>query len=296
MRLDRLVLLSLATTAAGTASAFTLDGQLDGAYGGPLAVQTAPTGYGDSNLGQIGSANGSELNAAYGFNDLSTLHLMLTGNLQSNFNRLVLFFDTGAAGQNNLGGFPNNNGGNNLNGMFFDSGFNASRAIVLAGDGNSVFVDGYTFSGGSWSIGFLGSTGYGSNGVLASGTNPFNVRATIDNRNTAGVTAASAANAQTATRGAELAIPLGFLGNPVGTVRVTAFIAGSNFVGSSNQFLGGLPSDFQNFGASSAIRLGAYAGDQFFAVQPVPEPFTMALGGAAAAAFIRKRRMAKKAS
>lgn len=30
-------------------------------------------------------------------------------------------------------------------------------------------------------------------------------------------------------------------------------------------------------------------------LQPVPEPFTMALGGAAAAAFIRKRRAAKKA-
>lgn len=30
-------------------------------------------------------------------------------------------------------------------------------------------------------------------------------------------------------------------------------------------------------------------------LQPVPEPFTMALGGAAAAAFIRKRRQAKKA-
>jgi hypothetical protein len=60
-----------------------------------------PTRFGDSNLGQVDYANGSELDAAYVYVDMvnSILYLMLTGNLESNFNKLEIFFDTGAGGR-----------------------------------------------------------------------------------------------------------------------------------------------------------------------------------------------------
>lgn len=113
----------------------TIDGTLDGTYGAAIALQTTPTGFGDSNLGQAGPANGSELDGMYvvrydnGTADPAddVLYVCLTGNIESNFNKFEFFFDTiDNAGQNTL--FNSNadvdfNGLNAMAGLTFDSGF-----------------------------------------------------------------------------------------------------------------------------------------------------------------------------
>lgn len=82
--------------------------------------------------------------------------------------------------------------------------------------------------------------------------------------------------------------------------------AAPSVMAAANAFLSGLTSAISaNPSAVSGATAFQYVGPQdnfgqnryqtLIGPQPVPEPFTMALGGAAAAAFIRKRRMAKKA-
>ncbi len=71
-------------------------------YGPPLVIQNIQTGFGDSTFGQIGFGNGSELDGSYGYVSGGALYLVLAGNLQSDFTKLNLFFDTKAGGQNRL--------------------------------------------------------------------------------------------------------------------------------------------------------------------------------------------------
>ncbi|MFM8817756.1 MAG: lectin-like protein, partial [Phycisphaerales bacterium] len=83
--------------------AIAVDGTADVAYGDPLRVQGIGTGFGDANLGQSSYCNGSELDAAYARIDWvgGYLFLVLAGNLQSNYNNLVVFVDSKlGAGQN----------------------------------------------------------------------------------------------------------------------------------------------------------------------------------------------------
>ena len=85
---------AMAMALTGHAAAVTLDGSIAGdGYGSALAVQTVETGFGD---------NQSELNAAYAQISGGTLYLTITGQVESNFNKLNIFFDTVAGGQNTL--------------------------------------------------------------------------------------------------------------------------------------------------------------------------------------------------
>ncbi|HMO86500.1 MAG TPA: hypothetical protein PKC18_16435, partial [Lacipirellulaceae bacterium] len=109
--MKRLVALVLVAALAAPASGqITLNGSRDLAYGAPLAVQTVETNFGDGN-----PAGGSELNAAYALVTGGTLHLLLTGNLESNFNKLNIFFDSVPGGQNVLQNDANNGGNNPTN-------------------------------------------------------------------------------------------------------------------------------------------------------------------------------------
>ena len=90
----RASLAAAAALALGAPVAFaggTVDGQLGaGEYAFTLGVQDTPTGFGD---------NQSELNAAYA--DVlanGSVRLMLTGNLETNGNGMVIFFDSRAGG------------------------------------------------------------------------------------------------------------------------------------------------------------------------------------------------------
>lgn len=285
----------------------TIDGTRDALYNNALVVQDTPTGFGDSNLGQVDYANGSELDAAYAYVDMasSTLYLMLTGNLESNFNKLELFFDTKAGGQNRLRGDNSSvdfNGLNRMgddgsgNGLTFDAGFEADYWIGITGGGSPYalyanWAELLTAGGGTGD--YLGTTGAASSGVLTGGNNPYGIRVTINNSNTGGVTSSLAdpAAAAAVTTGIELAIPFAAIGiDPfiTSSIKVSAFINGGGHDFLSNQVLGGV-GGLGNLGEPRDVNFASIAGDQYFTVV-IPEPASLIALGAGLAGLVGLRR------
>lgn len=297
------------TTAMALTCAFalsqTIDGTRDALYGSPIVVQNTPTGFGDSNLGQVDYANGSELDAAYAYVDMSTstLYLFLAGNLESNFNKLEIFFDTVAGGQNKLrgdnsgvdfGGLNRMGDDGSGNGLRFDAGFEADYWIGITGGGGTYalyanWAELLTNGGGQGY--YLGTTGAASNGVLSGGNNPNSIRVTINNSNTGGVTnsAADPIAAAAVSTGVELAIPFAAIGITGPTViKVSTFINGGGHDFVSNQVLGGIGGGV-NLGEPRNVNFANIAGDQYFLVV-VPEPASLIALGAGLAGLLGLRR------
>lgn len=269
----------------------TLDGAKDPSYGAARAVQTVQTNFGD---------NSSELDAAYAQIDGGTLYLMLTGQVENNFNKLNIFIDSVAGGQNQLQNDANNGGNNPENdgwagkhaGMMFDAGFEADYMIIARNGnfGGDKFDIDYAVIGGG--LGAFQAAGDVFGGSLT-GSNtlalPNGIGVAYNNTNGAGIMGGTGAAIQAAalavTTGIELAIPLSTIGNPnPADILISAMINGSNHDYLSNQFLGGLTPPQDNLGGDgggtftgdlAGINLKDFAGDQFFAA--VPEPSTIAL-------------------
>ncbi|GIV05380.1 MAG: hypothetical protein KatS3mg016_0955 [Fimbriimonadales bacterium] len=286
----------------------TIDGTRDALYGTPIVVQDTPTGFGDSTLGQVDYANGSELDAAYAYVDTlnSVLYLFLAGNLESNFNKLEIFFDTVAGGQNRLRGDNSSvdfNGLNRMgddgsgNGLTFDTGFEADYWIGVTGGGSPYalyanWAELLTSGGGPGY--YLGTTGAASSGILTGGDSgaPSGIRITINNSNTGGVTSsvADATAAAAVSTGVELAIPfaaLGITSTPT-TIKVSAFINGAGHDFLSNQVLGGV-GGLGNLGEPRNVNFANIAGDQYFTVV-VPEPASLIALGAGLTGLLGLRR------
>lgn len=300
------ILACAAAWMTASALAQTIDGTRDAIYGSPLVVQNTPTGFGDSNLGQIDYANGSELDAAYAYVDMmgQTLYLFLAGNLESNFNKLEIFFDTVAGGQNRLrgdnagvdfGGLNRMGDDGSGNGLTFDTGFEADYWIGITGGGSPYalyanWAQLLTSGGGPGD--YLGTTGAASDGTLTGGSNPYGIRVTINNSNTGGVTSSTAdpLAAAAVTTGVELAIPFSAIGVTGATViKISAFINGSGHDFLSNQVLGGV-GGLGNLGDPRYVNFANIDGDQFFTVV-VPEPVSLlTLGAGMATLALRRRR------
>lgn len=192
----------LVTPARG--SSFLIDGSLDPGYGAPFATQSQLTWFTDATSGQAVYANGGELDAAWALVDGDSLRLFVSGNLEcmgnpidpgTFYDVLVLFLDTGPGGVSaiqNESGYPNDG----LNGFTFDAGNSPEWALLLRPGMNDPYVPTNpgeligTFvalapGGSTWTD--LGRTPLPGAGVFTGGTNPFGIRATLDNRNTAGV-------------------------------------------------------------------------------------------------------------
>ncbi|HQY87419.1 MAG TPA: PEP-CTERM sorting domain-containing protein [Tepidisphaeraceae bacterium] len=274
---------ALATVLVSTSAfAQTIDGSRDPSYGAALAVQTVGTQFGNSTLGDVIQANGSELAAAYGRIADGTLYLMFTGNLESNYNKIDIFIDsTAGEGQNQLRGDNPDVDFNNLNrmgndgtnnGLKFDADFAADHFLTAsvgangpnfemfsnyadlrtAGGGNGF----YTGSSGPASAPFAHITGYADG-------NPANpalgLEWGLNNSNTAGVPdfggSVDPLAAAAVTTGVEVKIPLGFLNDSISDLKVLAFINGSSHDFLSNQFLGGLEAGTPNPGEPRAFDL-----------------------------------------
>lgn len=261
---------------AGSALAVTVDGTLDGTYGAALSVQSTQTQFGDANINLSDYANGSELDAAYGRIEGGVLYLLLAGNLESNFNKLELFFDVAPGGQNTLRNDNANidfNGLNRLYGMTFDAAFSPDYYITTTGgydgSGYRMFANyGELLTAGGGAGYYLGSNTATTPGAMAGGTNPNAIEITINNSNSAGVgggcAAASGAGVST---GIELGIPLTALGSPsTGCIKVFAAINGSSHDFLSNQVLGPLPAGTCNLGDPSYVDFGMIDGEQYFQV------------------------------
>ena len=304
--MNRMFALAVAMCLAVPASAqIVVDGTLDAAYGPALAVQTVETQFGD---------NFSEWNAGYGKIDGGRLYLMLTGNLEANFNKLSIFIDSKAGGQSVFQSAGNDNAFR-MDGLVFDAGFTANYHIIArrGSDGGGPKFDldfadlgALTASG---YFDFLTGGGDSGTGSTGTGVNASPIHVGYDNSNVAGIAGGTGAADQTAalavTTGLELSIALSDLGYAGGVIKVMVGQNGGGHDYWSNQFLGGLPTGLMNgpgagtgtgnlggdgngnFTGTAAIDFSAIAGDQFFVV--VPEPaggalFALAAMGLAAAA------------
>ena len=266
-----------------------LDGSIVGDnYGAPRAVQTVQTQFGD---------NFSELDAAYAQIADGHLYLTLTGNLEGNFNKLNIFIDSVAGGQNTIdaGNNPPNDGwAAKHGGMVFDADFAADYLITLrhGNAGSDKFDFDFAVVGGGATDfdSFLDIFGGTSQGMAQTGAGAnlgFDFGIAFDNSNVAGVVGgdqeADMAAAAAVETGIELAIPLSAIGSPMGIIKVSAMVNGSNHDFLSNQLLGGLIAPQGNLGGDGAgnftgslsgIDLTKFPENQYFTV---PEPNSLAL-------------------
>ena len=274
-----------ASLIATSAFAVAVDGTAEVVYGPPLAIQDTNTGFGDSNLGQVDYANGSELDAAFGGIDAGFLYLVLAGNLESNFNKLEIFIDSKGGGENRLLGTNSNQGGflrmcddGSGNGLIFETGFEADYWIspTCGGAPFAMYVD-YVVVGGG--VGYYlgqGQAGGGGGGALTGGNAPsgggsLGVLASINNSTVAGVAGGGcppgAGSGAGVTTGLELAIPLAAIGNPTSCVNVVAFVNGSSHDYVSNQVLGAATGAC-NMADPRSVDFRQQPGVQFFTVCP----------------------------
>ncbi|TWT40388.1 Alpha-amylase precursor [Phycisphaerae bacterium RAS1] len=223
------------------------------------ATQNNATGLGD---------NQSELNQLFVRRESDGLIVGVTGNLAQDGTGFVLTFDSLAGGQNvldteNVGDLPN--GLAELHGLQFDAGFAPDRLYFINTFSAAIYVDAVTLPTGSGATKVYrgqGAVGDGD-GLLSGGANPDGMQVAMNNSNTAGVTASSAAGAASATSGFELFVPYADLGiafDPDAPIAVAAFVTQDD--GSvSNQWLPGLGGGFGNLGL--APNLNAIAGEQY---------------------------------
>jgi hypothetical protein len=273
---------SLGAATAAFAGVIVIDGTAEALYGTAKEVQTIQTQFGDASLGEPAACNGSELDGAYAVVRDGFLYITLAGNLETNYNKLEVFIDSKAGGQNRLLG--NNadvsfNGLNRMgddgtgNGLTFDTGFAADYFVsVTCGfvvvNGTAVFQQYVNFAD-------LPTDGAGTGGFAGPGTSATvpvlaanGIEAAINNSNTAGVSGGpgDASTGAGVVTGVELKIPLAVIGYVSGDLRVCAFVNGQahNFV--SNQVLGGLPVGTTNLGEPRAVNFSTILDEQFIVV------------------------------
>lgn len=301
------------------AASITVDGTVDASYGAPLTVQSVQTQFGD-NVNPAGFSNEGELNAAYGKVWNGRLYVTVTGNVGANFNKVHLFIDSKAGGENVLSGLPAYDFGNvsqNFGGLTFDAGFEADYHVFGRWGGGNFEVDVVDRAGGTCTNNCLGDfgaasvgggTGIQSGSVLGNGTGTTSFLSTpatfgFNNTNVLGVTggtaaldAAGLAAAAAVTTGFEFSIALADIGNPAigSTILVHAAYGNGNNDFHSNQFLGGLPGPQGNLGGPlSGINFNNIAGSQFFRIPvqaEIPEPATLVMAGLAVVGLVGLRR------
>ncbi|MEM7627446.1 MAG: PEP-CTERM sorting domain-containing protein [Planctomycetota bacterium] len=271
------------------ASAITIDGSLDAAYGPAVAVQTVNTSFGNA-TSPSGLGGGGEVDAAYATIEDGRLNVLITGNIENNFNKLNVFFDSRPGGENTLSSTPVydfESLSQNFGGLTFDPGFNADFHLYARWGSftGSVFtVDLVDRAGGTSAAvngnGAQSSSGAGTGvqsgtitpGDLGLGPGPGNVGEVrnldgfltqpvefgFNNTNTAGVTAgtgaANPAAALAVTTGFEFSIDLADLGSPAPGEEIKLHVAYGNGDQNfhSNQVLAGLPAGSGSLGGDGS--------------------------------------------
>lgn len=328
---SRLAVMAIVAVALTSTNAFadgTVDGTIGAGYGAAVSVQTVQTQFGDED--GLDDPNGGELNAAYLTIIGDQLFIGVTGNLETDsFNKLNLFIDSRAGGENTLSAAPNYDFGDvssNLGLLSFASGFEADFHLLARAGGGNFEVDFVDRLGGT-SSDVLSSTGsaalsgdYGT-AVGATGTGTANgsgvtglaaanpIGFALDNSNTLGVTggdqALDAAGVQAAldvTTGAEFSISLSDLGvNPGDTISIVAAYSNGDYNFFSNQTLGGLAGPQGNLGAdgngnffadSSTTALDLSGATPFSIVVPnaIPEPSSLIFLGLGGLIVAQRRK------
>jgi hypothetical protein len=253
---------------------------------------------------------------------------MFTGNQEANFNKLNVFIDSRAGGENTLTTTPgydnSNNGGVTWNsfalgGMTFDAGFTPDFHLFSRWNGGPFEVDFVDRAGGGSfmvpgargaSGAPVGMTAAGQINAGAVGPNASGSSLTQDllfgfnNNNVLGVIGGTGAADQMAAAavmtGMEFSISLADLGSPIdGTeIRISAMIGNGDHNYLSNQVLGGLPAPQGNLGGDGAggftgtlsgVNFNNFGGNQYFSII-VPAPSAAAVLGLGGLLLARRRR------
>lgn len=251
-----------------------IDGTLDAAGYTRFATQTVQTQFGD---------NQSELDAGYVRIENGKLYLMITGNLESNNNKLVFFFDTKAGGQNIMrNDNPDvsfNQLNNNYAGMTHEAGFEPDYILSFSRDRpggaeGSIYTDFSELNtDGGGTGGYAGRIDVPANQITTgtpSGGNNRGVPApTIgyNDANVAGVSGGTDAGdpvaAEAVTTGFELVLDLPQIA-ALGNFRMMVGVNGASHDYWSNQFLAGLTAPQGNLGGDGAGNFtGTVAGVNF---------------------------------
>lgn len=294
-----------------------VDGTLDVVdYGPALAVQTVQTQFGD-NTDPTGFGDGGELDAGYATISGGRLYVMLAGNIQPNFNKVSVFIDSVAGGENVLSGalaYDFSDVSANFGGLTFDAGFEADYHLFGRWNGGAFeldIVDRANSTPGA-ELGNFGAATVGvgtgiQSGMIAAGGSATtgadagtfltqDVDFGFNNTNILGVVGGTAAPGPTempeaVLTGLEFSVSLADLGNPGpgDIIKIHAAYGNGDNNFHSNQILGGLPAPQGNLGGDgggnftgnlSGINFNQYGGDQFFTIAvPIPEPTSMVLFG-----------------
>jgi hypothetical protein len=250
----------------------TVSGVLSPEYGAPLATQSTQTSFYDTPADHSIEL-GSELDAAYGFISDGVLYLFLAGNVgfccATNFShqeQVEIFIDSRSGeGQNVLRGDSGSGSQFYMAGLTFDPEFAPDYWLETTLHTVTWYAELPTSGAGAgYSLGY----NYGTTpGTLVGGTNPYDIRAALDNSNAAGVThGCGAATGSGVGTGLELAIPLAAIGNPTGCINVSAFVTTQRGVNVGNQALGSMPAGSCSTIPSGTVDFGRIAGAQYFSV------------------------------
>ena len=211
--MKKVLSLAIICLMAAPAAAVTVDGSIAGdGYGAPRAVQANETSFGD---------NKSELNAGYGFIDAGKLNLVITGQVENNFNKLEIWIDAAAGGQSVFSS-AGNDGASAMDGLTFDDGFTPETHIIarngnFGGDRFDFDIANLLTTDVTSQFDIFGGSLTGSGTVAAGAANANPIEVGYDNSNTAGVGeawpgAADQAAAAAVETGLELVIDLADLG------------------------------------------------------------------------------------
>lgn len=252
----------LADISTPLADPIVVDGQdVPAPFGSSIYVlQDNHTGWGDK-VHELGS----ELDQLFAVQDSGSLLLGITGNLRTNGDFWLVFLQAGAGGSGVLnvpgGAGPPSGVLQGLSGTAFDAGFAPTHVLCINTIGGSCYADMVDLRTGASR--FLGSIGVGAGSGYLGSDNPLGAQVAFDNSNVAGVTAESAADPATATTGAEISLPLGYIpgASCAGEVKLMAWLVSGKGDVSSNQTLPPLPVGASNLGAP--VDFTALAGDQF---------------------------------
>ena len=228
-----------------------------------LLCRLVQTGFGD---------NQSEWNAAYAHITNGKLHLMFTGNLQDNFNKLEIFIDSTPGGSTTFTS-AGNDGTESMNGMVFDTDFAPDYHLIARRGGGKFDIDIADLNAPAFDS-YLEVFSASTEGIGTTATGTVNaspIRLGYDNSNLAGVGGdggqpADEAAALAVTTGLELSIALDDLGISGGDIRVMLLQNNSGHDFLANQSLAGLPVGTGNLEAANAVDFSTIEGDQFFTI------------------------------